>query len=103
MAFQLQARESLAAGLRRVAAEQGADAAEHLADAGEPAKAVHEARKRSKEARAALRLLRGALGPALEREARAHFRDAARSVSTIRDAEVTVESLEELRHHQRLL
>ncbi|HXT19610.1 MAG TPA: CHAD domain-containing protein [Thermoanaerobaculia bacterium] len=103
MAFQLRPRESLAAGLRRVAAEQGAAAAEHLVDAKKPPEAVHEARKRSKEARAALRLLRGALGPALERAARARFRDAAQSVSTIRDAEVTVEALAELRKHQRLL
>ena len=103
MAYQLHQRESLAAGLRRAAMEQAAAAQEHLQDAGAPAEAVHEARKRSKEARAALRQLRGALGPELERAARATFRDAARRVSSIRDAEVAVETLEKLRRHQRLL
>jgi CHAD domain-containing protein len=103
MAYQLQQRESLGSGLRRVAAEQAAAAVEHLADAERPEEAVHEARKRSKEARTALRLLRGALGPELESAARVRFRDAARIVSSIRDAEVAVEALEKLRHHQRLL
>ncbi|HEV8242277.1 MAG TPA: CHAD domain-containing protein [Thermoanaerobaculia bacterium] len=103
MTYQLHQRESLATGLRRVAVEQAAAAGEHLADVAAPAEAVHEARKRSKEARAALRLLRGAWGPELERSARAKFRDAAGTVSAIRDAEVTVEALEKLRRYQRLL
>ena len=103
MAYQLEPRESLAAGLRRVAVEQAAAAGEHLSDAAKPEEAVHEARKRSKEARAALRLLRGALGPELERAARARFSDAAGRVSAIRDAEAAVETIEKLRHHQRLL
>jgi CHAD domain-containing protein len=102
MAYQLERDESLAAGLRRVAIEQAAAAAEHLADAKQPAGAVHEARKRSKEARTALRLLRGALGAQLEQAARAGFRGAARRVSTARDAEAAIESLDALRRHQRL-
>lgn len=103
MAYQLEPRESLAAGLRRAALEQAAAAGEHLTDAAKPEEAVHEARKRSKEARTALRLLRAAWGPELERAARARFRDAAGQVGPIRDAEAAVEALEELRRHQRLL
>src|ERR1051325_6118849 len=103
MAYQLEPRESLAAGLRRVAVEQATAAGEHLTDAAKPEEAVHEARKRSKEARTALRLLRAAWGPELERAARARFRDAAGQVGPIRDAEAAVEALEELRRPQRLL
>src|ERR1044072_7989196 len=103
MAYHRDPRESPAAGLRRGAVDRAAAAVEHLADSEKPAEAVHEARKRSKEARAALRLLHGALGADSERAARARFRDAARSVSALRAAEVGVEALEELRHRQRLL
>ena len=105
MAYRLERDESLAVGLRRVAVEQAAAAAEHLEEGkgAEAESAVHEARKRSKEARTALRLLRGALGPELEQAARAGFRDAAQRVSSARDAEAALESLEALRRHHRLL
>ncbi len=103
MAYRLQPAESLAAGLRRVVVEQAAAAAAHLAATDDPSGAVHEARKRSKEARAALRLLRGSLGDDARRAARTAFRDTARKVAAIRDAEAALPTLEKLRHSQRLL
>jgi CHAD domain-containing protein len=54
---------------------------------------VHEVRKRCKEVRAALRLVRGVL-PTYSSE-NAHYRDAARRVSDIRDAQALIETFDD--------
>ena len=54
---------------------------------------VHEVRKRCKEVRAALRLVRGVL-PTYSEE-NAHYRDAARRISDIRDAAALVETFDD--------
>ena len=57
--------------------------------------AVHDVRQRCKKARAALRLARPALGDAFARE-NTRFRDAARLISDLRDAEAVVEAAQRL-------
>jgi len=54
---------------------------------------VHEVRKRCKEVRAALRLVRTVL-PTYSKE-NTHYRDAARRISDIRDAQALIETFDE--------
>ena len=60
------------------------------------AKGVHEARKDLKKLRSLLRLTRKGIGEARFHEANKHFREAARSLSGARDAEVKLRTLEAL-------
>jgi CHAD domain-containing protein len=96
MSYRLQFDETLDDGLSRVASEQLSDALAGLQDPGDPVKAVHEARKSVKKSRAALRLARPALPKdAYRREDRA-LRDAGRSLSGARDADVLLETVDAL-------
>ena len=63
----------------------------------EPAEAIHEARKDMKKIRSALRLVRDAIGDDAWRRENDHYRDVARKLSAHRDAEILVESLDDLR------
>jgi CHAD domain-containing protein len=58
--------------------------------------AVHEVRKCFKKARAALRLARDDLGEDVYRQENACFRDAARPLTEVRDAEVMLETWDDL-------
>jgi CHAD domain-containing protein len=58
---------------------------------------VHEARKDLKRARASLRLLRDSIGEATYRDANQQIRDAARSLSPVRDAKVLLDAVLKLR------
>src|SRR5688572_18470539 len=62
---------------------------------------IHEVRKDLKRARAALRLLREAVGDAAYAQENAELRDAARPLSGIRDAVVTLEMVEELLEEEK--
>src|SRR3954465_9315173 len=57
---------------------------------------VHEARKRLKKTRALLRLTRPAMKPKAFRARNRALRDAGRELSGARDAEVMVETVEDL-------
>jgi CYTH domain-containing protein/CHAD domain-containing protein len=99
-AYRLLADEDAASGVRRVIVGRLDKAAERLRDAGDAegdalAEAIHGARKDLKKARAALRLVREALGADFKRENRA-LRDAARTLSASRDAEVKLATLDAL-------
>jgi hypothetical protein len=59
--------------------------------------AVHEARKELKRARASLRLLRDWIGEATYRDANRRIRDAAKSLSPVRDAKVLLDVVRQLR------
>jgi CHAD domain-containing protein len=77
--------------------EQIRDAARALDSRGAPSdESVHRARKTLKRARASLRLLRGAVGHSTYRRENACLRDAARSLSRVRDARVMMETLDDL-------
>ncbi len=85
--------ESGSAGIDRIL-EGKIDAAIGHVDGGmDRHETVHEVRKRCKEIRAALRLVRGVL-PTYSAE-NAHYRDAARRLSDIRDAQALVETFDD--------
>jgi CHAD domain-containing protein len=58
--------------------------------------AVHEARKDMKKLRALVRLVRGAIGDELYRAENAAFRDIARHLAGVRDADVMLATLSDL-------
>ncbi len=91
--------EPVGPGIRRVLKAQVDDAVEQLrGEAGtEPAEAIHEARKDMKKIRSALRLVRDAIGEDDWRRENDHYRDVARKLSSHRDAEILVESLDGVR------
>jgi CHAD domain-containing protein len=98
--YGLRGGERLADGLRRVAIGRAGKASERLRGIGageaDPAEAVHGARKDMKKLRTVLRLIRPRLPKRAYREQNRRFRDASRSLSTTRDAEVKLETLEQL-------
>ena len=100
-AYRLLAEEDAASGVRRVILGRLDKAAERLREVGDGdgdalAEAIHGARKDLKKARAALRLVREAIGEkTFKRENRA-LRDAARTLSASRDAEVKLGTLDAL-------
>ncbi len=95
--YRLRRKEPTAYGVRRVARGRLEDAVEQLRDAdADPVEAVHEARKDTKKLRSALRLVRPVLGEqAYERE-NSRYRDAARRLSGVRDAQVRAETIDGL-------
>lgn len=99
MSYRFESGEAVPAASRRVAAEQLAQALESLREEGDRAEAVHDARKRLKKLRALLRLLRDDLGGTAYKRENRRFRDAGRALSGVRDAEVLVETLDQLRGH----
>ena len=98
MAFQLRPDEGMATGIRRIVADELADAIAGLRGADEETRdaVVHDARKRLKKARAALRLVRTDLGATAQRRETDALRDAARRLSGVRDAQVLLETLDKL-------
>jgi CHAD domain-containing protein len=103
MAFQLNAKESVSDGITRNVRRQIEKALKHLGAKGKPSQrrvsqneAVHEVRKCFKRVRAALRLVREDLGDDVYREENWCFRDAARPLTEVRDAEVLVEIVDKL-------
>lgn len=94
--FALREGEQLSPGLRRIARGQIDLAVELLvpADGALSEDAVHDARKALKRLRAVTRLVRGEIGPGRYRRENETLRDAARRLAGARDAEVLVDSLQ---------
>lgn len=88
MAYRLKLKESLAKGVRRIAAEQLANAVARLQGDSDPESGVHEARKSLKRTRALLRLVRPGLGETQFRKFNERLRDIARTLSAARDRDV---------------
>ncbi len=85
--------------MRRIATGRIDKALERLAEAQEAEdliSGVHGVRKDLKKLRSELRLLRHELGGDLYRAENGNYRDAGRLLSTSRDAEVKVETLEDI-------
>jgi CHAD domain-containing protein len=96
-AYKLKKGEPLGEGLLRIARGRADDALDHLRDdGGDPARAVHETRKDMKKLRSVLRISRSGLGERLYRRENERFRDAARLLSGVRDAQVMLETLDHL-------
>ncbi len=99
MAFYLREGEDMAQGVRRIACEQIDDAIDELCDRSlAQALAVHEVRKHCKKLRGLLRLVRPCLGDVYARE-NAHFRDAARLLSPLRDDQSVLDAYDALMTH----
>src|SRR3954463_954491 len=99
MAYRLALTDDPPNALRRCAREQIEDAVAMLDERGgdDPAEAIHEARKSVKKTRALLRIARPALPRRSYRMENHSLRDAARSASGLRDADVMVETVDGLR------
>lgn len=98
-AYRLQAGESPAAGVRRIAIGRVEQAAERLREAArvdDPSTCIHGARKDLKKLRAVLRLVRRGLGDELYRVEDDRYRCAGRLLSPSRDAEVKLQTLARL-------
>ena len=98
MPYRLDSRESVEQGLRRCAREQLDSSIEELTRGvrDDPVESVHSARKALKKERSLLRLFRGALEPADRRRETDALRHAGRLLSAARDAEVTIQALDDL-------
>lgn len=96
MAFEIRLQRDISAEIRRVAREEMDRAVRALegARAGR-FKGVHDARKRFKAIRALLRLVGPRLGPIFRRENR-WYRDAARKLAGVREAQASLETLDQL-------
>ncbi len=99
MAFQLRRNESVAKGIKRIACRQIESALEELASNSNANEIVHEVRKRLKRLRAILRLVRETLGEKVYRRENTSFRDTARPLTEVRDAEALIESSDALAKH----
>jgi CHAD domain-containing protein len=93
-AFRLKQDEAVPDGVRRIARGRIDHAIDALADASE--EGVHDARKDMKKLRALLRLVRGEVGEKVFRREAGTFRDAARELSGVRDADVMLATLTDL-------
>lgn len=101
MAFELNVRESVGDGIRRSVSGEINKALAHLdrnrrGDDEALVEIVHEVRKCFKRVRAALRLVRDELGEDVYRNENSFFRDAARPLTRVRDAQVLVGALDNL-------
>jgi len=98
MSYQLRHNETLGNNLRRICSKQ-IDLAIAIAEGKKkPADTpVHETRKHLKKARAALRLVRKEIGGGLFRQHDRCLRDVAHLISDIRDAEVRLQTVRELK------
>ena len=99
MAYRLEPQESVKEGVRRIAREQvdlmladidNADVGRH--------ETVHEVRKRCKKIRGLIRLVRPEIGDTYKIE-NAFFRNAARTLSPLRDATALLEAYDALMDH----
>ncbi len=98
-AYRLKSDESPSAGMRRIVTGRLDKAGERLEAAQvaeDPTACVHGARKDLKKLRSALRLVRDELGDERYRAENGVYREAARLMSDTRDAEVKVETVEDI-------
>jgi CHAD domain-containing protein len=94
-AFRLEEGEPVPDGVRRIARGRIDHALDELSGRSDssPEEAVHEARKDMKKLRALLRLVRGELGDKTYRRESDGFRDTARELAGLRDADVMIATL----------
>jgi CHAD domain-containing protein len=96
MSYGLTFSETPADSVERVRREQLEAAAASLSAGDDPVEAIHDARKRIKKTRALLRLARPGLSKRDYRRRNRALRDTGRGMSANRDADVLVETVEEL-------
>lgn len=98
MGFRLRRNESLEQGTRRIAREQVAIAQAHLdaCGGGDDAEHVHDARRALTRLRGVARLIRPGIGEDAYGSLNRGLREAVRSLSGARDADVAIATLERL-------
>jgi len=102
MAFRFDIQETFLKAIPRVARERIDRVIESLNEKPQPgAESIHEARKNLKSLRSLLRLIRGSIDDDLRERENVFFRDAGRSLSTIRDPQALLEALEYFRKQHR--
>ncbi|ASC71962.1 hypothetical protein XM38_029160 [Halomicronema hongdechloris C2206] len=101
MAYRFKAQESIPTGIKRIADEQIESSIHRLTHEIEAdrAEAIHSARKHFKKLRALVRLVRDEVGQVAYKRENIFFRDAGRELSDLRDAEVRIETLDNLIDH----
>lgn len=101
MSYHFQSDETIATGIQRIAKEELDSAISGLKNQTEdqPPEVVHDVRKRLKKLRAVLRLVRDEIGKETYKQENICFRDAGRKLSTVRDAQVLIETVESLEKH----
>jgi len=97
MSYRIHFNESLADAVPRIVCEQ-MERAVAVLTVPDPdvTQAIHQVRKRCKKIRGLLRLVRGSFSASYPQE-NAWFRDLARSLAGVRDADVMLECVEKLR------
>ena len=102
MSYQLRRNQALDANLRRICRKQVEAALEIVRGEREANDTpVHETRKHLKKARAALQIVSAELGRARFKEQDHRFRDIARLISDVRDAEVRLQTVRQLQEITR--
>src|SRR5436190_24224574 len=97
MAFRLKPNEAVRKGTRRVARRELEKARRTLRDRGSGEdERVHEVRRSLKKVRALLRLVRDGVGDDHYHRENERVRDAARPLTTVRDAKVLLGALDKL-------
>ncbi|MBE9129071.1 MULTISPECIES: CHAD domain-containing protein [unclassified Coleofasciculus] len=101
MPYQLNTHESVPSAIRRITCEQIDRAVNQLSGKTNNSQdeAVHNARKRFKKIRAVLRLVRDEIGQDIYKRENKCFRDVGHQLSDVRDAQVLVETLDDLTEH----
>jgi CHAD domain-containing protein len=98
----LRPRKSLKANLRRLARKLLVDADARLSKDHRSRDAiVHDLRKLFKRLRALLRLFRAGFGKQVYHEENARLRDLSRPLTEVRDAEVLIETFDNLLDHSK--
>jgi CHAD domain-containing protein len=96
MAFCLLQNETVGEGIKRIVNEEIEDAIKEIDDPKlKRSEAVHQVRKRCKKIRGVLRIVRPQFEATYQFE-NAWFRDTARGLSPVRDAEAMIETYDEL-------
>jgi CHAD domain-containing protein len=102
MSYELRADETLADGLRRIVARQIENAiGASKAKQNGKSSPVHETRKHLKKARAALRLVRGEVKKSYWKREDSCLGHVGKLISDVRDAEVRLETVRQLRGFTR--
>jgi len=97
MSYRLQIDETPEQGVKRIAREQIDKALADIRKVDDRDTGVHEARKRFKKLRGLIRLVRDDVGDDAYKAVNIRFRDLGRQLSDLRDAQVMVETVDELR------
>jgi len=102
MSYELRRKQNLGPNLRRICRKQVENALEIVRGEREARDSpVHQTRKHLKKARAALQLVADEIGSSRFKKQDHRFRDIARLISDVRDAEVRLETVRQLQEITR--